>query len=89
MHSRWRWRRLAFMVAQLERCLEANARLDVKHRGDPRGRQIQHTYDKDVEVSLDRLYTRLSAELNRLSCERLRMDLVERQQRDSSATAAV
>lgn len=89
--SRRRWRRLIVLVGLLERCLEANARLDMRHQAhcDPRGAKVRSEHARTVEQSLNRLYARMLAEANRLSCERLRIDLMERQLRDAADVGIV
>lgn len=63
----------------LERCVEANARLDA-HRSD-RGRPLRPTYHV-VDARIAAITTRLGTEVSRLTQERLQVELQRRQATD-------
>lgn len=84
-----RWLTLSIMLAQVERCLEANARLDVAMDGlrDPRGRRgMDHAAESGRAISarIDAAAEKISREVDKLTAERLNADLARKQRRIAS-----
>lgn len=74
------------MLAQIERCMEANARLDA-YRAAGRGRPgIDHPVETGEVIGkrIDVALARISREMNRLTVERLDADLERKQRRMAS-----
>lgn len=83
-NSSQRWLTLSILLNALERCMEANARLDARTevtilRGRPR---FNHSAESGAAVGarIDLMSQRISREMNRLTVERLQLDLVRKQQ---------
>jgi len=78
-----RWETLGQLAAALERCVEANGRLDARApERDPRGRPAwvgaEHEGVRPILLRLDLLAARIDREVDRLTCERLAADLARR-----------
>jgi hypothetical protein len=82
---------MAHMVTQLERLLEANARMDAQR--DPRGVSPLHEdgqvayWPKRAEDGLRTLEARLQHEINRVTASRLARELTARKRRDAQTDA--
>jgi len=81
-----RWTAMGIMVAQLERCMEANARLDA-HRPTGIGRPaIDHaaTTGAAICARIDALRAKICREMNKLTVERLDLDMASKQMKAAS-----
>ncbi len=79
-----RWHRLSALLGMIERCVEANARLDASRRSD-RGRPPTRLSYRAIDARLDQVTARLGVEVSKLTQERL---LVELQRRRQNATSS-
>ena len=72
-----RWTTLSMMVAQLERCMEANARLDAVMVQPRRGFPCKHAEECGAAIGarIDAAVARIHVEMNRLTVERLMRDI--------------
>lgn len=80
--SATRWLLLANLLMRLERAVEACARLDARER-QPSARSTHGQLVWSLDQGLRRLDRRMDAELDRVTAERLTLDLHEKMRREA------